>query len=68
MLVAFKVFYMYITNVQNPEWTQEQLEILQKQLEEQVANEEYYCSLNKPHVRNQNHCRDESLYNKNIYR
>ncbi len=49
-----------ITNVQNPafygkgitpsmEWTQEQQEILQDQLEEQVANEEYYGTLDEPH-------------------
>jgi hypothetical protein len=31
------------------EWTQEQQEILQHCLTEQVANEEYYSSLDEPH-------------------
>ena len=42
------VFYSKDT-IQNMEWTQEQQEILQDQLEEQVANEEYYGTLDEPH-------------------
>ncbi len=35
--------------IQSMEWTEEQQEILQDQLEEQVANEEYYRTLDEPH-------------------
>lgn len=33
----------------NMEWTDEQQEILRDSLAEQVANEEYYSSLDEPH-------------------
>ena len=42
------VFYAKDT-ISSMEWTQEQQEILQHCLAEQVANEEYYSSLDEPH-------------------
>ena len=46
--VQKSVFYTKDTT-QNMEWTEEQQEILKDSLAEQVANEEYYSSLDEPH-------------------